>query len=354
MNRYQIQLLRALKTGPKSFWKLLDAQDDHIRSFVSRLRALIEEEIVTYRGGVFLLTDKGREFAAGISTFKETTCSSCRGGYLSDFSPEAREKYSRLIEGRPLPNPNFDQGFMSVEDVFARVAFMYQRGDLEWQKILILGDDDLFSLALAATGLPEEITVLEVDRRLVQFIENQAQAEDLPIRVLEYNACSIYPLEEHFFDVFITDPVESEKGLKVTLSRGAQGLRTDGALYFGLTTIESSWKKWYKIEKMLLEMNLVVTDILRRFSAYPDLDNQFDETYYNQMLIRRLLPGIEVPLPADTDWFRSSLVRCEAVATPSPLVVEAVEFDSDFYLDQETLATPLVEKDKNFFENFLK
>ena len=74
-----------------------------------------------------------------------------------------------------------------------------------------------------------------------------------------------YPLEDHAFSVLSLTPVESEKGLKVTLSRGAQALRPEGALYFGLTTIESSWQKWYNIEKMLLEMNFWVTGYLASF-----------------------------------------------------------------------------------------
>ncbi len=59
-----------------------------------------------------------------------------------------------------------------------------------------------------------------------------------------------------------------------------------------------------------------LTDILRRFSSYPDDDNQFDENYYDQTKMRKLLDA-EVPLPADVDWFRSHFLRCEAVGGAS-------------------------------------
>ncbi len=197
---------------------------------------------------------------------------------------------------------------------------------------------DLFSLALLATGFPRSVTVLEVDSRLVDFIEKRGKENNFNLEVYHYNAVDPYPLEDHAFSVFVTDPVESEKGLKL-LFPGAQALRSEGALYFGLTTIESSWQKWYNIEKMLLEMNFVVTDILRRFSSYPDTDNQFDESYYDQTRMRKLLE-VELPLPADADWFRSHFLRCEAVGKPHPLIRDGVDFDASFYLDDETLATP--------------
>jgi len=339
MNRYEVQIWRTLKKGPCSFWKLLDEQDEHIKGFVERLKTMMEKGWIVYKEGKFFLSLQGEEIAASLSPAQEVRCPRCRGGYNFDAFPEAREFYSRLIEGRPLPDPRFDQGFMTREDIFARIAFMYERGDIEGQEILLLGDDDLFSLALSATGFPHSVTVLEVDTRIVDFIEKRGKENNFNLKVYHYNAADPYPLESHAFSVFVTDPVESEKGLKVTLSRGAQALALEGALYFGLTTIESSWQKWYKIEKALLDMNFVVTDVLRCFSSYPDADNQFDESYYDQTKMRKLL-NVELPLPADTDWFRSHFLRCEAVEEPRPLVRGKVDFDVSFYLDDETLATP--------------
>lgn len=339
MNRYEAQIVRSLKEGPKSFWRLLDEQDEHIRGFVERLKKLLQEELVCVVDGKFALSEKGKIKYSSLKPYVKATCSHCRGGYNPYAFRGAFEEYAKLVEERPLPNLDFDQGFMTHEDVFARVALMYERGDLEGQEILILGDDDLFSLALCATGFPSKVTVLEVDERLVSFIQKRAREKQFPLEARVYNACDVYPLKEHAFDVFITDPVESEKGLKVTLSRGAQSLKKGGVLYFGLTTIESSWKKWYLVEKMLLEMNFAITDILRRFSSYPDRDNQFDRTYYERTMMLRLL-DFEPPLPADADWFRSSFLRCEAVELPVPLVVGSVAFDKDFYLDEETMATP--------------
>lgn len=339
MHRYEVQILRSLKEGPKSFWRLLDEQDEHIKGFVERLKMLLEAGFVRYDNGRFSLTPLGERKAVSLLPRKDVRCPHCQGGYTLEIFEEALSLYHKLVKDRPLPDLDFDQGFMTERDVFARVAFLYERGDLEGQDILILGDDDLLSLALASTRLPHSITVLEVDKRIVEFIAQRTKEHGLGIQVSEYNATDPYPLTENAFSVFITDPVESEKGLRITLSRGAQALQRGGALYFGLTTIESSWHKWYNVERMLLDMGFVVTDILRRFSVYPDSDNHFDEEFYDRTMMRRLM-DVEFPLPADADWFRSSFIRCEAVEEPKPLVVGGVVFDTSFYLDDETMATP--------------
>jgi len=39
-----------------------------------------------------------------------------------------------------------------------------------------VGDDDLTSLALGITGLPRKVKVLEVDKRLVEYINKRLRA----------------------------------------------------------------------------------------------------------------------------------------------------------------------------------
>jgi len=39
-----------------------------------------------------------------------------------------------------------------------------------------VGDDDLTSLALGITGLPRKVKVLEVDKRLVEYINKKAES----------------------------------------------------------------------------------------------------------------------------------------------------------------------------------
>jgi len=63
-----------------------------------------------------------------------------------------------------------------TEDTIRRVTLIHRFGDLENKDILIVGDDDLTSLALGITGLPRKVKVLEVDKRLVEYINKRLRA----------------------------------------------------------------------------------------------------------------------------------------------------------------------------------
>ncbi len=52
------------------------------------------------------------------------------------------------MQNRPVNLPEFDQGSILEKDVIKRVEFIYERGDLLDSNILVIGDDDLISIAL--------------------------------------------------------------------------------------------------------------------------------------------------------------------------------------------------------------
>jgi spermidine synthase len=69
------------------------------------------------------------------------------------------DRFSRLYEQRPTNVDNVgsivvDQLSVSVIESLIHASFMHERGNLIGKRILVIGDDDLFSLAAALTGLP--------------------------------------------------------------------------------------------------------------------------------------------------------------------------------------------------------
>ncbi|MCS7144986.1 MAG: bis-aminopropyl spermidine synthase family protein, partial [Archaeoglobaceae archaeon] len=137
------------------------------------------------------------------------------------------------------------------------------------------------------------------------------------------------------FDVFVTDPVETIPGIKLFLSRGVSTLRGIGSsAYFGLTTLEASRNKWFEIERMILEMGFVITDIKRRFNVYPASEKSYSQFEEKLPIFKKL--GVKT----DYDWYTSSLFRIEAVKDPRPLVEGEMIIDEQVYKDYESLATP--------------
>jgi len=238
--------------------------------------------------------------------------------------------FQEVAVDRPLAKEEFDQWFMTPEHALHRIGFIHARGDLLNRRILIIGDDDLVGIAAAITGLPEEVVVLEVDERIIEFTNKVAKQFDLRLRAQVFDARHSLPSElAGHFDVFACDPVETVEGCKVFISRGVSGLRGTGCtVYFGLTSLECDKKKWFDIQKMVLGMNFAITDVLRNFTEYPD-------------------PGWEDRLPIWTHletkpssvWYRSSYIRLEAIDVPKPAIPNLYEGNWDIFLDDETWAT---------------
>lgn len=327
-----------MTSGAKSIYQLIDRQDGSLSEFLQSIEKLQEDRLIKIEQGKAVLTEKGRDFCnqnkcQDIGTWDCSQCQST-GIELTGLFKEIKSTFFDILKDRPSADKVYDQGFISPEGVLRRVAFMEARGDL-YGNLLILGDDDFLSLAVALTGLPNQIRVLEVDPRINEFINQAAQDYNLPVQALSYDVQSELSSDlVKSFDCFLTDPVETLPGIELFLSRGVSGLKGQGCTaYFGLTTLEASRRKWYDIQTKIQSMGFVITDIIRRFSCYPeDIKNFFQ--YQNDLPIVRSL-GYKV----DYDWYKSSFFRLEAVQDPEPLVQGPRQLDEKIYKDSESLAT---------------
>ncbi len=333
------QILQALRQGPQSPYRLIDAQDGSLPEFLEVWQTLQRHGLLRLEDGKASLTPQGEAVAAKWQPTQGLRCPHCAGtGYrLLPFHQEVLARYRALIRQRPPATEAFDQGYIDPEGVVRRLAFIHERGDLNGTRIFIVGDDDLLSIAAALTGLPEHITVVDIDQRIVDFINRVAREHHLPIEAAVYDVQQAFPAHwQGHFDLFVTDPVETLPGLELFLSRGVSTLKGIGcAGYFGLTTLEASRKKWLAIQKMIHRMGLVITDIRRQFNVYPD------EGETNFFRYQEKLPIVQkLGLQVDYNWYTSALYRIEAVETPRPVVTGPRIIDEQVYKDEESWATP--------------
>ncbi len=324
----------------RSPWELISLVDADLNEFVRELKVLIEDGLVEIINGKLRLTDKGRQErkAAGVKLY-DVRCGSCEGRGIVEDAFGILSRYREIARNRPRPTAEYDQGYIKEEDVMRRIAFIYERGDLENTDILVIGDDDLISLGMALTGLPRSIVVLEIDERLINFINEHAEKHGLPVEAHRFDVREDLPDElRGKFDVFITDPVETIEGITLFLSRAASGLRGRGSSgYFGLTHLEASLPKWREIQKRLLSMQFVITDMLRDFNIYPMKGNLeiSEQDYIIYQEISKLTGSVRI----DADFYRSTLIRVEAVGDVTPLVRGRVELKDEIYVDDESLVT---------------
>ena len=338
--RIRNQILRALKREPMDFWRLINRQDTHIVEFLEILKELMNEKLITYQGGKFYLAKD-----VDLEPEKDVKCSTCEVGVeIRDYFRDLFEEFLAVTKSRPLPTSKYDQGFIRPIDTIKRLAFMYQRGDIEGMDIFILGDDDLLSVAIGLTGMAKSVTVVEIDERINRFIMDFCEKRGINnIYVKRYNVIDELPDEaKGKFDVFVTDPVETYTGLFLFVARCMEALKGKGSAgYMGFTHLEASLTKWWKFQKFVVDANLVITDIIRDYTYYPESENQWRHFYESYEMMKHF----DLPIP-EVDWYRSSFVRYEAIDDIKVPEVKKPKDLNDLYFDEESWATPEPKDDR--------
>ena len=318
----------------EDIWRVIDLSDVPMMALCEAIRAMRAAGWVEFTESRIRLTDPGRKLVQelGIAPALELRCGRCRGRGL-ELGPVAKiaDRFKEIARSRPEAIQTYDQGYVTEESTLYRVAFMWARGDLAGKELLVLGDDDLVSLACALTGTPRRVVMLDIDERIVQFVRDVARAEGLEVEALQHDLRE--PLPEELlsaFDTFFCDPTESLRGFLAFAGRGISALRGPGSAgYMGLTRREASLSKWRAIQKELISSGAAITDIRDDFHDYVNWP------YIETMRAWGHLPVKRVP-GRDEPWYRSALIRIELVEPPR---VENVRLEGDIFTDPEAATT---------------
>jgi len=335
----EIQILRELAESKKSLWKLLEKIDFPLKDFVKVVKALYDEGLIAADEKGLYLTEKGYEHVDKKALeLKSSLCPRCLGkrvvfgGKFDDILRKFRE----IVKSRPPPTLDFFQGYMQEQDVVARIALMRHYGDLHRKDIVLIGDDDLLSIALSLSQLPSRILVLDIDKRLGDFIEYVNKNYGFNIEFRNYNVAEPLPSDlVEKFDVFSSEPLETMSGLKAFLSRGISCLKENGVGYFGLTILEASHKKWLAVQKLLTRMNCVITDVIGGFSKYP---MDYGTVNYERFAYKLGFPVGENP---GINWYKSALYRIEALGKPRLIVDPNKKLRVRFIDPEEDVTHPM-------------
>ncbi|MEM3551967.1 MAG: bis-aminopropyl spermidine synthase family protein [Candidatus Bathyarchaeia archaeon] len=316
--RAENRILYMLASSKKTIWELLENCNAPLKDFIVSLKNLLENGLVAFDNGGFYLTEKGeKEVNPKSLKFESRICPECSGKRVV-FGGRFKEiltEFKRITDKRPPPTIDFFQGYMQKQDVISRVALMHFYNDLAGKEIVLMGDDDLLSIALSLTELPARVVVLDIDKRLGNFLKEVNREYGFAIEFKEYDVAHPLPTDViGKFDVFSSEPLETVTGLKAFICRGVSCLKENGVGYFGLTVLEASYKKWLAVQRLLTKMNCVITDVVQGFSAYPmDYGNvNYEKFIYDIGFIIDKNPGI--------NWYKSSLFRFEVLGKPKLLI----------------------------------
>jgi predicted methyltransferase len=318
-------------------WQAAGACERPFPQFVALVEALRELGYLRVEGRALELTPAGRaafeRWGIALAPSVGKPCPHCAVGPAP--LTELQKKFAQIAQCRPPAAPAFEQGFLTADSVMRRVAWIDRCGDLTAKEIVLLGDDDLLSIALALTGRPARLVVFEIDERLVSFLNDQAQQAHWPLRAYGHDLRQSLP-EEFLgkFDVFVTDPPETVEGFLLFVERGLSALKPGAgqAGYFGLTKIEASPEKWHLFEQKLIGQNgLFISDVLRDFGFYENWPYLLGTARRQWALLT------EAP---DRPWYRSAFVRIETLTEFRPPCCRSLGEEVEIFYDQDSIINP--------------
>jgi predicted methyltransferase/DNA-directed RNA polymerase subunit RPC12/RpoP len=220
------------------------------------------------------LTAHGRELfgATGDEVAAEATCPACAQREIvvpASLAPVAR-RLAAFADRAPTPRVELDQVHCDVETKIRRVLALHEAGALDGRRILLLGDDDLISLAifLVAERLgvqPARVIVVEVDPALVGFLRRAP----FNVHVVAHDLRDPLPATlRGSIDTVFTDPPYTVEGATLFLSRAAEAVsgqsRADVFFAFGGKRPDDL----LRVQRAIAEMGFVVRRLVRNFNEY--------------------------------------------------------------------------------------
>ena len=207
------------------------------------------------------------------------------------------KKLDEILNERPDADFSLDQSHATSDTVINRMLYILKKGELEGRKILFLGDDDATSLIIGLLDLVEEITVIDIDSHIIDFLSQKAH--DLSIN--NYNVVSHDlrdPLPSNIinkYDLVITDPPYTNEGLRLFLKRAQQALRTK--IYIDKIQHNVIGKKCLlsfgnkppdellQIQLSILDHGFIINEMIPYFNLYKGASilGQFSHLYFLQL-----------------------------------------------------------------------
>jgi len=212
--------------------------------------------------------------------FNEITCDLCNSKIvpLKGRLLEIAETMKKIYSKKPTPTFVYDQRPVNFETTVRRALYLLWRNDLTGKNILVLGDDDLTSIAIALIGEAKRIMVLDIDARLISFIDKISKEYSLKIETLKCDFTKGAPEGlKGAFDVFLTDPTPNPDCFSLFISLGASFLKKGKERVGYVSFFPSHQDIKIDFQKILTAFDLIITDMIPRFTEYDFVQDTYKQ-----------------------------------------------------------------------------
>lgn len=186
-------------------------------------------------------------------------------------TPELLPTLQRLAAAAPTPIRSLDHVAATPETVARRALWLDAHFDLDGSRLLCVGDHDLSGLAACAVNPEVRVTVVDVDERILAFIDEQARERGWDVRCLYADVRHGLPVPaQGWADAALTDPPYTPEGAQLFAARALQGLRDrqHGRLVVAYGFGEDHPALGLKVQRALQRLHVTFAAILPAFNRY--------------------------------------------------------------------------------------
>jgi predicted methyltransferase len=182
----------------------------------------------------------------------------------------------RAAAGMPAAKLELDQTHCTVDTKIRRVLRMHEAGALTGQRVIVLGDDDLISLAIAAFAAlpaagarPRRLTVVDCDPELLGYLGERAAAGGMPVELIEHDLRQPLPAGLlGAFDVACTDPPYTAAGAELFLSRAVAALAGGTGRHVFFSFGARRPEETLRLQRLIADLGLTVRSLVPGFNSY--------------------------------------------------------------------------------------
>lgn len=224
------------------------------------------------------LTAAARELLSASGAGADPRCPCCGGlglrvpGELAGLAAELE----LVAAGAPAVRIELDQTHCTVDTKIRRVLKLQEAGALAGKRIVLLGDDDLISVAITRfAGLtgpgaaPRRLTVIDTDPAVLRWIGEQTAGSEVQVDLVAHDLRE--PLPDSLagaFDVACTDPPYTVAGAELFLSRAVSALerRPGQHVFFSFGARRPA--QTLATQRLIAGLGLVLRSMTPNFNSY--------------------------------------------------------------------------------------
>jgi hypothetical protein len=153
---------------------------------------------------------------------------------------------------------------------------MHEAGALAGQRVIVLGDDDLISLAVAAfaalpaaAARPRRLTVVDSDPDLLGYLAERTADGEVPVELIEHDLRQPLPAGlTGVFDVACTDPPYTAAGAELFLSRAVAALAGGPGRHVFFSFGARRPEETLRTQRLIADLGLTVRSLVPGFNSY--------------------------------------------------------------------------------------